>query len=1410
MDASDYFSINRKGGQMDAINDRQIELIEGLSDDLEMVSVELLSRIADLIGENRVKRYLKFMAVSRHGLRNSDFEQLTLLEGENFIPLHLAQMINYLNELFILRSDGRYDFLHMSLRNGILNRITDKKEIHHYLADYLLGLPENDPVRGQEVTYHLIQSDNKPGFLKFIASLEIEKPGPKNVIDDIYYQCMEDQGVWILDIAEEYLAMAGYIDKTCNTLFYFMDHVSTKFYETKNGLEVYYNIVRGLVRIIEKEYAGWRKYYDSDAEICKEKCIFTGEEIQSFHNHLNHILCMGYEQIGKALVFYGTEKDLYEAELFFKEEIKLRKKQVTSFPNVINGMELAIAYENYGDLLYNTGHADTRKQALEIYQEALGLEAEVVRLDPTEIHRRNLTLMLSRVGGAYVDTGTEDAIKKGLEFYLRAEHMLRKLSEEFPTPENLYELSGMLCHLCYAYGCIEDREYFRKGVELGKEAVRIRRELYLELHTAKSMDYLIDAYLELGNGYSRMDGQEALEYALSCYEKAFKLAKTAVQDRGLSANYRRLVVAGDYLAKVSMELGGEANLNKALRFSREGHEMADFYADSMNTPKSILMAARAGMTEGEVYQRLGGREHLKKALSLYEESLQWIRKLRDIHYSSEEAGWEHSGILGRIGNVYEYLGGPDDLKEALVFYKKALDITKENKRVYGDSPERFRNIEVCYHNIGRIHLVLSKPGTMNDVYSNLQKGLQIAQMLADTYCTDKYLSDLSFSCKLNGEACLKEGTPGKINEAKKLFEKSLQIRTELCDRKKTLESKRALMLIYDDSISAFLAAGTYSDFAAAAEYAGKQCLLAETLAKESGTRESWLDLASCYRKTAKYYLRMGSQYFEIKAAEDYFFKCSHLLESLISANKTYRFFTELIAAYRDMAQLYIRMKQLEKAEEFYEKAIKTAKNFLQTDSDDEAQLLLPDLYMEIIRFYENRTEPEYLEKRADMIEECAIVYEKLYARTQEPQYLGNMASIYYTAGEINLEAGNEAKAAMYFEKNISTTNALDDSEKSQQRIICQYASSRRIAEIYVRCSHIADPETVIQYYQNTVKMEKDALYSIKEIDFMREIATDFQYDCSIAIQFCVSVKDYDSALHFYNEEIDGLLFVWRILDEVEIPLMQICLKCIEILVREKNASKETLPYIYLASQIAEKHPEYSELNNHLKMFLNMFEISDSSEEAKEGITDYERAMALYESAERCIERRDLENAEVYFKQSLELMKGLEDSERTIQSIIYEYNAFSQLAAIYANRNTMDSYRQAVHYYEQAIELELAAIETIKVEENDRQTEMMNDLQDDCMHITMLYEKLESYSDAQRYFEIAMDVSKRLMEKQPDHFGAAYAKVCLNYAAFKVRRQDDPEGVQKLLLEIAFLGLKYPELMEEIQNMAEILKKYSED
>ncbi|MBQ6562604.1 MAG: DUF4062 domain-containing protein [Clostridia bacterium] len=180
LDEEDFRKIRESGDGMDAINHYLVQKVGELPDGLSELSGVLIGEAAGKVSAEMMRKAAEYIAISRNGLRADDLS--LILKGEGFAlgQVSFAQFVNYLSDLFILREDGSYDYMHASMRKGILKGIQDPKRYHAAIASYLSGLEAEDPVRKREYLLHCLLGGLYAESLACLARAESLSDGERH------------------------------------------------------------------------------------------------------------------------------------------------------------------------------------------------------------------------------------------------------------------------------------------------------------------------------------------------------------------------------------------------------------------------------------------------------------------------------------------------------------------------------------------------------------------------------------------------------------------------------------------------------------------------------------------------------------------------------------------------------------------------------------------------------------------------------------------------------------------------------------------------------------------------------------------------------------------------------------------------------------------------------------------------------------------------------------------------------------------------------------------------------------------------------------------------------------------------------------------------------------------------------
>ena len=210
MDREDFELIERRGGNMEQINRRQIELIRNCPADLEELCVEILEAAAQRLGSDLPSAAADFLAVSRHGLREQDLEGIFRSLELPWDSLNFSRFRLYMSRFFVLYEDGRLDFSHKTFRSGLLRRLGDPTFYHRVLFRHLEGLDISDPLRQAQILYHSVWSDNDRFFADYIYDHFMDTETIREAATVTAERIRKDSGSWLCRVLQGDANNLGY------------------------------------------------------------------------------------------------------------------------------------------------------------------------------------------------------------------------------------------------------------------------------------------------------------------------------------------------------------------------------------------------------------------------------------------------------------------------------------------------------------------------------------------------------------------------------------------------------------------------------------------------------------------------------------------------------------------------------------------------------------------------------------------------------------------------------------------------------------------------------------------------------------------------------------------------------------------------------------------------------------------------------------------------------------------------------------------------------------------------------------------------------------------------------------------------------------------------------------------------
>lgn len=199
LDIDDFEAIRKRSedNNEDKIENYLCSLIDSFPVDAGGLFLFLVEKAAAYFGEELTNLSLQYIASSQNGLREKD---LSALLDDKWDELKFASLRRWLGSLMREQgNDKRWNFTHRLLSNVLDKGIAN----HRIISSYLFSLPENDPLRVNELMYHLLKGNDRKGAADYYSRLS--GAALTQASEDLaeYMLADEEQKKWVMTMLEQ-------------------------------------------------------------------------------------------------------------------------------------------------------------------------------------------------------------------------------------------------------------------------------------------------------------------------------------------------------------------------------------------------------------------------------------------------------------------------------------------------------------------------------------------------------------------------------------------------------------------------------------------------------------------------------------------------------------------------------------------------------------------------------------------------------------------------------------------------------------------------------------------------------------------------------------------------------------------------------------------------------------------------------------------------------------------------------------------------------------------------------------------------------------------------------------------------------------------------------------------------------
>lgn len=666
MDEDDFVRINAYGGGMDAINRKQLEIVNECANDLNQLCVEILKEATRKIGNNLPDIVSKFLAVSRYGLRERDLEGIFKMMCLEWDALTFARFRKYMSRFFIQRQDGRLDFAHKTFRQGFQNEIVDEKEYHQMMLKYFRTLPECDEIRMREMAYHCIKADDRQFLADYLAELieldnsieddqdELRKEQIREACifaaKDIAMLGLKDQGQWMCNVIKDTTLTKKRVEFFSFVIFFVLERYS----ERKKGLLF---AKEGFQTILEQ----------------KDILLASSKGRMLYDLSLGK-LAMTYTRLGGIENYKKAEKLMKLAS----EEMEVEWEDVDEYAEIArnsNRINILSLYQYLAGLYLSMATQENVKKAIVLLQEILDkaekLKSKVSEKDVCSIEEKIIG-NYEMLANAYAQWQEEDSYKKSYYYITKARERAEALDES-TVSSSIY---SRLVFLIMQEPELEPLEnafsYAQKAVAIGEERVRKNA-------STDNMQKLIKAWKDLASLHHTIGDKENLRTALSLMEKVVSVQKKICAEQDTEEAWVNLTVYYQEMAEWCCAMDTEDYFCEATVYYEKAVEIIESVTklSTMYVPQALLMTSYMGL--GKSKERIASVQEKQSVMGYYQKAIEIGESL-----IKDEIDRNISIFLRQCyESMSRLLTEQEKVEEALVYEVQKLEMNRRGLKSMG-------------------------------------------------------------------------------------------------------------------------------------------------------------------------------------------------------------------------------------------------------------------------------------------------------------------------------------------------------------------------------------------------------------------------------------------------------------------------------------------------------------------------------------------------------------------------------------------------------------------------------------------------------------------------------------------------------------------------------------------------------
>ena len=1246
MNREDYEAINQKGGGNDEIVRYQINILRGMPQNPEGMAKHILKYMSDLLNLPQAMDAMHLMAASRYGLRFSDLSEILKSKNKELLPLHFSRYINLIFDLFLIRNDGRIDFIHQSFRLSMQHNATNAYD--ELIARYLLDLPRNDTVRKQEVTYHLIKAELEELLIYEISKVisKVYDGEGKDAARDLYYVQNETPD-YIFNLLDHQLHEKGLSEELIDFVNFYNNYVVKSSYDSIESIDRELTILGRLLVWL--------------------KGILPSQKDSDLFKKIQYSIIWICTSIARLNMKKHTNEAYAIAQLYYHKGIEYAEELYASDPSAFAAMELGITYYETADFLERFGEKSIEELTIRMNEMAYKMATITFEKQgySTLPDLRNYMLFARALANRYIDQRDGKMTQTAIELLVQTIQAVKDILPENMPLDLLEEYGKLHQSLGNAYSNSELINYNEEAIYHYKKSLELSRQCYLDSGKKGDLYDIAVSYISLARGYKKYGDRESLLRAVYYSEEAIRCSKSAYARFELFDYISIYVSALAFYAEVVSELGDNDLIMKGREAIYEG---LNLISEVSNAPAIELVSFRETIMRGltSIAFKTRNRDALLTLVKIADSERE---KINDKYFRENY----NKSLLSSLSSIYDcaamacqILGDHKSYEAGIQFAKESIKMLERIIEEEEDSVFWQRNLEVSLFKLGALLSETEEDADL--ILPYYERGLDIASKLANVSDTYQIQYDYGFALMRNAEVLKKKNDRESLIKAREYVTKAIEVRDNILENGNTGQHRENLAYAYSVFFDICLKLGDMDT----AEYSIEKAFNILNGIPEKEQSPGYLEqLADCEIQYARYLIQLKRDPEAIR----YYKSANCHYSAAFSKSGTFLTFRKYISSLLQTGYFYAKGGNYDETIDYIQTAVDESKKYFEFDEKDEHRVCVVDIYMEAEQILEQLIEAveEPSKVYSAMIEmyktSINVYYDIVYkSSVNDTKFISNLSALYIGLARIFDSNNQEDEAVFYYNSCIDMAELRPDGGRSSFVLITnQYRSYAEKGLIYV---YKNDFHNAYSLMVKAVDHSLDAAKYFTDEKAQVDILDDLQDYARFAAQISYELKEFDWAIMY-----------------VETAMLAI----------------EKLNAFGLKHNYQDQYIKLQRLYS-----IITAEAASSPVRASHKIDD--ELQKMYDDAEREL-FSDEKRAGEMFLNFLNAESEVPDGEKSIQTLIYSYNAWSQLAAIEMHKEKKQMIT-ATDYLLRAIQRELEILK-LPASKN-RKEEIVSDLSQDAL------------------------------------------------------------------------------------------------